>query len=205
MVYPRKPLPHAEQIAILKQLVRELNRELTRKYDAFFAATKGRRECPFEARIRSRQIDAAREHVKLAEACLLEMQRQEAMFYAPHQPGDRVCVMRDEPGARPPSHYLIIDIEPCRKTFSYSAVPLTKQGVMYKSRGPYPLSPGPHLKPSDLKVNAEAEREAEYYRTTAKVSRELSYVLGRLDQFEPQKDYSGATTRYLRRNRLSVD
>lgn len=205
MVYPRKPLPHAVQIAILKKLVREMNRELTRKYDAFFTATKGHRDCPFEARIRSMQIDAAHEHVKLAEACLLEMQRQEAMFYAPCKPGDRVCVMHDEAGARPPSHYLIVDIEPGKKAFSYSAVPLTKQGVMYKSRGPYPLSPGPHIRPSDLKVNDEAEHEAEYYRASAKVSRELSYVLGRLDQFEPQKDYSGSTTRYLRRDRLSVD
>jgi len=190
---------------MLRKLVRELNRELTRKYDAFFTATNGRRDCPFDVSIRSRQIEHVREHVKVAEACLFEMQRQEAMFYAPFKPGDRVCVVRDEVGAEHVSHYLVVDIEPRRRGFSYSAVPLTKQVLMYKSRGPNPLSSGPHIRSCDLQASDEAEREADYYREAAKVSRDLSYVLGRLDQFEPQKDCLGSTICYLRRNRLSVD
>ena len=51
-----------------------------------------RRECAFEVHLRDRLLEATRDTVALAGACLEELRRQEAMFYAPYKPGDRVLV-----------------------------------------------------------------------------------------------------------------
>ena len=42
--------------------------------------------------LRDRLLEATRDTVALAEACLEELRRQEAMFYALYKPGDRVLV-----------------------------------------------------------------------------------------------------------------
>jgi len=86
-MYPRKPLPHADQIARMKRYLRRLRTELHHRYDEFFEATKGRRECAFEVHLRDRLLEAQRDTVALAEACLEEFRHQEAMFYAPYKPG----------------------------------------------------------------------------------------------------------------------
>lgn len=90
-MYPRKPLPHADQIARMKRYLRRLRTELHHRYDEFFEATKGRRECAFEVHLRDRLLEATRDTVALAEACLEELRRQEAMFYAPYKPGGPCC------------------------------------------------------------------------------------------------------------------
>ena len=48
--------------------------------------------CAFEVHLRDRLLEATRDAVALAEACLKELRRQEALFYAPYKPGDRVLV-----------------------------------------------------------------------------------------------------------------
>ena len=47
-MYPRKPLPYADQIDHMKRYLRRLRTELRHRYDEFFEATKGRRECALE-------------------------------------------------------------------------------------------------------------------------------------------------------------
>lgn len=202
----RKPLPHADQVDRMKRYVRRLRTELRHRYDEFFAATRGRRDCPLEVRLKSRQVDRAREAVALAEACLAELQRQEAMFYAPFKPGDRVLVDWVEKGQRlPRGHFLVVDVEPDRKTgFRYEVAELTKRGTMHKARWPHPLAPHDRIeiRASDLPVDEEGARESTFYRENAMASRELAYRRGQLDMFEPVKDYSGTVRSFRRRFRL---
>ena len=51
------------------------------------SSTKGRLECAFEVHLRDRLLEATRDPVVLAKACLEELRRQEPMFYAPYKPG----------------------------------------------------------------------------------------------------------------------
>ena len=67
-MYPRKPLPHGEQIARLKTYLRRARTDLRRKYDEFFEATKGRRDCPLEVQIKHRAIEARR-HAQEGQRC----------------------------------------------------------------------------------------------------------------------------------------
>ena len=202
----RKPLPHVEQIERMKRYLRRLRTELRHRYDEFFAATKGRRDCPFEVSLRSRQLDAAREAVALAEACLTELRRQEAMFYAPFKPGDRVRVEYTDKGTlQTRGPYLVTDVEPGRKAgYSYQVVELTRAGTIHKRRWPHSLDPTDRItiRKSEQKANDEGEWEATYYRECAKFSRELSFQRGQLDLFEPVKGMFGSAQSYRRRDRM---
>ncbi len=190
----------------MKRYLRRLNTELRHRYDEFFAATKGRRDCPFEVRLKSRQLDATREAVALAEACLTELRRQEAMFYAPFKPGDRVVVEYTDKGTlQTRGPYLITDIEPSKKSgYTYQVVELTKAGAIHKRRWPHTLFPTDRINihQSEQKVNGDAEWEATYYRECAKFSRELSFQRGQLDLFEPVKGIFGSVQSYRRRDRM---
>ena len=54
-----------------------------------------------------------RDTVALAEGCLEELRRQEAMFYAPYKPGDRVLVdYKADRATVTRGPYLIIDVCP---------------------------------------------------------------------------------------------
>jgi hypothetical protein len=130
-MYPPKPLSHREQIERMNRYVRRLRTQLRYRYDEFFESTKGRRDCPFEVQLRGRLLDATRDTLVLAEACVEELRRQEVMFYAPFKPGDRVVVERavDEPTAKQ-YQYLIIDVRPGKRAaFHYEAIELTKKGT----------------------------------------------------------------------------
>ena len=202
----RKPLPHAEQIERMKRYLRRLRTELRHRYDEFFAATKGRRDCPFEVSLKSRQLDSAREAVALAEACLTELRRQEAMFYAPFKPGDRVVVEYIDKGTlQTRGPYLITDIEPGKKTgYTYQVVELTKTGTIHKRRWPHSLFPNDRIeiRKSEQPVADEAEWDATYYRECARFSRELSFQRGQLDLFEPVSGMYGSVQSYRRCDRM---
>jgi hypothetical protein len=202
----RKPLPHAEQIERMKRYLRRLRTELRHRHDEFFASTRDRRDCPFEVSLKSRQLDATREAVALAEACLTELRRQEAMFYAPFKPGDRVVVEYADKGTlQTHGPYLVTDVEPWKKTgYCYRVVELTRAGTIHKRRWPHPLLPTDriNIRRSEQKANDEGEREATYYRECAKFSRELSFQHGQLDLFEPVKGMFGSVETYRRRDRM---
>ncbi|SFM27275.1 hypothetical protein [Variovorax sp. OV329] len=187
-MYPRKPLPHREQLARLKTYLGRARTELRRKYDEFFSATKGRRDCPLEVQIRNRAIDNALITVKLLEACVQEVQRQEAMFYAPFKPGDRIEVERHEGGAF--EAYLVVDVLPDKKTlYSYECVALTKNGAMYKRGGSARIWPraSSTIRASEAPLNAEGMWESEYFRRCAETSRILAMRRGDVSLFEARK------------------
>ncbi len=193
-MYPRKPLPHGEQIARLKTYLRRARTELRRKYDEFFEATKGRRDCPLEVQIKHRAIDQAQRTVKLLEAGVEELQRQEAMFCAPFKPGDRIEVQRH--GVDAFDTYLVVDVLPDKKTrYSYECVALTKSGSMYKRGGNTRVWPkaSSAIRASQAPLNAEGMWESEYFRRCAETSRLLSMHRGDLRLIEARETPLGGT------------
>ena len=193
-MYPRKPLPYGEQLARLKTYLRRARTDLRRKYDAFFEATTGRRDCPLEVQIKHRAIDHAQSTVKLLEACVEELQRQEAMFYAPFKPGDRIEVERHGGGAF--DAYLVVDVLPDKKTrYSYECAALTKSGAMYKRGGNARVWPkaSSTIRASEAPLNGEGTREAEYFRRCADTSRLMAMQTGDLRLFEAHETPFGGT------------
>lgn len=187
-MYPRKPLSYSEQLTRLKNYLARARTDLRRKYDQFFDATKGRRDCPLEVQIRHRAVDQALSTVKLLEACVQEVQRQEAMFYAPFKPGDRIEVERHEGTAF--EAYLVVDVLPDKKTlYFYECVALTKSGAMYKRGGSARIWPraSSTIRASEAPLNAEGMWEAEYFRRCAETARILCMQRGDVSLFEPQK------------------
>ena len=206
-MYPRKPLPYADQIDHMKRYLRRLRTELRHRYDEFFEATKGRRECALEVQLRNRLLEATRDTVALAEACLLELRRQEALFYAPFKPGDRVVVdYRDKDAARTLGTFLIIDVCPDKRSaFHYEALELTKSGAIHKRRTRRWLCPRNclTLRPSEMSVPEETAQEASYYRECAKTSRTRAFEKGDLTMFEAVDGFLGGK-RFRRTDRMSV-
>jgi len=191
----------------MRRYLRRLRTELRHRYDEFFAATKGRRECALEVQLRHRLLDATRDTVALAEACLEELRRQEAMFYAPFKPGDRVIVEYEVNDAmRKQRHYLIVDVCPDKRAgYHYEVAELTKNGTMHKRRWPHWLFPrnSSSLRLSDLRVSDDAEWEAKYYRECARTSRILAFENGDLSLFEPVEGRLGGR-HFRRKDRMSV-
>jgi hypothetical protein len=204
-MYPRKPLPHTEQLARLKKYLRRSRTELRHRYEELFEATKSRRDCPLEVSIRRRAVDSLHDTVKLLEVCVEELRRQEAIFYAPFKPGDRIFVDRQIEGAdKTYGPYLIINVLPDKKTcYAYECVAVTKEGAMFKRGGDarvWPL-PDSKIRASDAPLNAEGKWEAEYFRRCADTSHLLSFKTGDLTLFEAQKDAFGGIY-YRRKDRL---
>jgi hypothetical protein len=206
-MYPRKPLPYADQIDHMKRYLRRLRSELRHRYDEFFEATKGRRECALEVQLRHRILEYTRESVALAEACLQELQRQEVLFYAPFKPGDYVVVDYQEGGAaRSLGRYLVIDVCPDKWSgFHYEALAITKAGAIHKRRTKQWLSPREALTIQICKapVSNETEEEADYYRECAKASRTRAFEKGDLAMFEAVEGYLGGK-RFRRSDRMSL-
>jgi len=206
-MYPRKPLPHAEQIVRMRRCLQRLRTQLHHRYDEFFEATKRRRECAFEVQLRHRLVETTRDAVALAEACLEELRRQEAMFYAAFKPGDRVVVDYEDNGVistRGP--YLIVDVCPDkRRNFHYRAVELTKKGAVHKRRTLHWLSPraSSTMRLSDLPVCEDTEWEIKYYQGCARTSRILAFEKGDLTLFEPV-DRALGSRYYTRKDRMSA-
>jgi hypothetical protein len=203
-MYPRKPLSYGEQLARLKTYLGRARTDLRRKYDHFFAATKGRRDCPFEVQFRHLEVDHALSTVKLLECCVQEVQRQEAMFYAPFKAGDRIEFQRHQGGAF--GAYLVIDVLPDKKTrYSYECVALTKSGSMFKRGGSARLWPraGSTIRASEAPLNADGMWESQYFRRCAETSRVLSLHRGDLRLFEAQKTPLGGIY-YRRRDLLDL-
>jgi len=191
-MYPRKPLSYREQLARLNAYLGRARTDLRRKYDEFFGATKGRRDCPLEVQIRHRAVDHALSTVKLLEACVQEVQRQEAMFYAPFKPGDRIEVGRHEGGTF--ETFLVVDVLPDKKTlYSYECVALTRSGAMYKRGGSVRIWPraSSTIRASEAPLNADGRWESEYFRRCAETSRIMSIHRGDMSLFEAKEALLG--------------
>lgn len=205
-MYPRKPLPHAEQVSRLKKLVRRLETELKHRYDEYFEVTRGRRDCPLESSIRRRCVEQARDAVGLAQACLLELHRQEAMFYAPFKPGDRVTVARVDkstPAIRGP--YLITDVQTDKRSrYRYVVVPLTKEGRMHKRQSDHWVVPDDKTSVSSWTgaTSEEGEWEAKYFKGCAEHARTMAFERGDLSLFEVQTVGFSSTIHYRRKDRM---
>ena len=160
-MYPRKPLSHGEQLARLKTYLRRARTDLRHRYDEFFEVTGKRRDCPLEVRIRSQAIDQAQSTVKLLEACVEEIQRQEAMFYAPFKPGDRIEVARAAGEAF--NAYFVVDVLPDKRPrYRYECVALTKKGAMSKRGtriGVWPKATST-IRTSEIPLNADGQWES---------------------------------------------
>ena len=200
-MYPRKPLPYAEQLARLQRYLRRSRTELRHRYDEFFEATKRSEDCPLEVRIRQRAIDSAQDTVKLLEVCVEEVRRHEAIFYSPFKPGDRIDVEKISGGAVEVfGPYLIIDVLPDKKSrYSYECIALTKVGAMFKRGGHARISARPswNIRASNAPLDAEGKREAEFFRKCAETSHILALRTGDIRLFEAQKNAFGGT--YYRR------
>lgn len=161
-------------------------------YDVFFEATKSRCDCPLEVQVRHCAVDHAQSIVKLLEACLEEVQRQEAMFHAPFKPGDRIEIQRRGGGRA--NSFLVIDVQPDKITrYSYDCVALTKSGCMYKKGGNTRVWPEPSktIRASKARLNAEGAWQSEYLRRCAETSRLLSMENGDLRMFEAHRTLLG--------------
>lgn len=201
-MYPRKPLSYGDKLARLKAYLRRARVDLQRKYDDFFAATKGRRDCPLEVQVRSRAIEHSQSTVKLLEVCIEEVQRQEAVFYAPFKPGDRISVERN--GSGQSEAYLVVDVLPDKKTrYTYECVALTKGGCMYKKGGNARMRPSPStiIQASDALLNAEGAWESEYFRRCADTARVMAIEKGDIRLFEAHKTPFGGL-HYRRKDML---
>jgi hypothetical protein len=203
----RKPLPHAEQVALMKTYVRKLHTQLNHRYQELFATARKRRECPLEVSLRSRMVEVTRDTVGLAEASLEELRRQEAMFYAPFTPGDRITVEYVDRGTtvvRGP--YLVVDIRPGKKApaFCYEVQELTKAGALHKRRWRHSVCPSERItiKPSDIRLNTDGEWEARYYRECAQTSRVLAFERGDLTLFEAREGFLGGKS-FHRKDRMA--
>lgn len=202
---PRKPLSHAEQLFRLKRYLRRSRTELRHRYEELFESTKGRRDCPLEVTVRRRMVRQFEDTVSLLEACLDELQRQEALFYAPFKPGDVIAFERDVNGTRTLSGpYMVVDVLPDRRTkYSYDCVALTKDGAMFKRAGSARVSPDAStiVIASDMPLNDAGRWEAEYFRRCAQTSHQLAFLSGDVTLFEAFKDWLG-TPHYKRKDRL---
>lgn len=206
---PRKPLPHSEQIVRLKGLLRQLETDLKRRYEGYFEATRGRRDCPLESNLRRRRAEQGRDIVSLAKACLEDLRRQEAMFYAPFKPGDRVTVERVEKGgvqSRGP--FLITDVRPHKRLrYRYVMVQLTKDGRMHKRQADHWVDPQDGTTVAAWKgaLSEEGAWEAKYFRSCAETSRAMSFEQGDLSLFEAHLGGPLNITSYRRRDRMSPE
>lgn len=205
-MYPRKPLPHTEQIVRLKRLLRRTRTEVQHRYEDLFDSTKGRRECPLEVAVRRRLLAASLDAVSLLEACVEELQRQEAMFYAPFKPGDCIVVDRVERGVSETfGPYLIVDVLPDKRAlYTYDCVALTKAGAMYKTRGTARFSPSSMstVRQSNVALNSTGQREAEYHRRCAETARHLAFNAGDVTLFESRESSFLGRPHYRRKDRL---
>lgn len=206
-MYPRKPLSHADQIVRMKSCLQRFRTQLRHRYDEFFEATKGRRECALEVQLRHRLVEATRDAVALAEACVDELRRQEAMFYAPFKPGDCVIVDYEDHGAISTSGtYLIVDVCPDkRRDFYYRALELTKKGAVHKRRTLHWIFPraSSTMRLSNMPVCEDTQWEIQYFRECARTSRTLAFEKGDLTLFEAFEGTLGSRY-YNRKDRMSA-
>ena len=205
-MYPRKPLPHATQLFRLKRYLRRMRTEMRHRYDETFEATRGRRECPLEVSMRRRLTQHYEDAVGLLEACLEELQRQEAMFFAPFKPGDCIDVERTEKGVGKQTigPLMIVDVLPDKTTqYCYDCIALTKSGSIYKRSGSARICPDSSavVIASLLPLNDQGRWEAEYFRRCAQTSHQLAFSTGDLTLFERSDDVLGRP-HYRRKDRL---
>ncbi len=188
MVYPRKALPVDAQITALRRLRRQSTTRVKTAYNAFFACTDKRSDCPFEVQLRSRCVDEARKALAYVVACLQELLRQKALQEALYKPGDRIKITY---GATLVKQYLIVDIAPKAKGkgFYYVIWELTKRGVLHQGRDPHRLDSTRRvvIEPLVDPPNAEPSSDAQWYRETASASTERSLVKGDLTMFKERK------------------
>jgi hypothetical protein len=204
-VYSRKPLPLPEQLVQLKRYLRRSRTELKHRHEEFFDATRRRSDYPFEIGLRSRAIDLAQDTVSLTEACIKELERQQAMTLAEFKPGDRVLVERTIDGEpRTYGPYLILDVLPAKRLgFRYDAAPLTKAGAMNKRWVSHWLGPSADavIRRCDPPLNEEGRWQAEYYRRCSETATQLACVAGDLSLFERVDSVLGLV-HYRRKDRL---
>jgi len=143
--------------------------------------------------------------VSMLEACVEELQRQEALFLAPFKPGDRIDVERDVNGVPTLSGpFMVVDVLPDKRTkYSYDCVALTKDGAMYKRAGTARVTPDEWTKvaASEVALNDAGRWESEYYRRCAQTSHQLAFSDGDTTLFEARKDWLGRP-HYRRKDRL---
>jgi hypothetical protein len=143
--------------------------------------------------------------VSLLEVCLAELQRQEALLYAPFKPGDCIGFERDIDGTRKfYGPYMVIDVLPDKRArYSYDCVALTKGGAMFKRAGSARVSPDAStiVVASNVSLNDAGRWEAEYFRRCAQTSHQLAFLDGDVTLFEAFKDWLG-TPHYERKDRL---
>lgn len=160
-----------------------------------------------EVQLRHRLLESTRDAVALAEACVIELRRQEAMFYAPFKPGDRVLVESEDNGiVKFRGHFLIVDICPERqRDFHYEALEITKAGAIHKRRTIHWLSNrmSSTMRLSDASVCEDTELETQYFRECARTSRTLAFEQGDLTLFDAVDGLLGNRS-FRRKDRMSA-
>jgi hypothetical protein len=149
---------------------------------------------PLAVALISRQSKQGHENVKLAEACLAELLRQEALELSPFKAGDCISVSYLASGIQDPRPYLILEVAAERKrgTYSYRTLAITKQGRTTFHSWTYVFpSPRVHIRLCDVRLSEEGRQEAGYWRDVERTSRQRSFEQGDLEMFEPVSGYMG--------------
>ena len=127
-----------EDLSLHLRTIRANVRRATNELDAGFS----RRMCrPFESSLRWKRYQDATDLQMIAEACLHDLRKAQAMRFAPFHPGDQVIATLTLKGFTPTeTRYGIWDVEPSkRSSYSYEAVRITKAGTLSKRMSIQPL------------------------------------------------------------------
>ena len=121
-----------EDLTLHLQTVSANVRRASRELDAGFSRRLRR---PLESSLRWRRYQDATDLLKIAEACLHDLQKVQALRLAPFSPGDQVVATFTAMAGRPQmeARYGIWDIEPGpHESYSYEVVEITKTGALFK-------------------------------------------------------------------------
>lgn len=170
----------ALHLKTIKANVRRASEEL----DAGFGKRARR---PFENSLRWRRYRDATDLELIAEACLHDLRKVQAMRLAPFSPGDQVVATLTLKGF--PSmekRYGIWDVEPnARGSYSYEAVWITKSGTLSKRFDIQPLLPERFsLRACEAPLSTDAATTLKWRREVCERFADRTVNVGSLDDFE---------------------
>jgi hypothetical protein len=142
---------------------------------------------PLENSLRWRRYRDAADLQLIAEACLHDLRKVQAVRFAPFSPGDQVIGTLTVKGIPPTTRrYAIWDIEPTpRELYCYQAIRITNAGDLSKRLRIQPLLPGRFLLRScDEPLAGESAAALKWRREVCSTFVDRTVNIGTLDHFE---------------------
>lgn len=189
------PLSHSDQIDRIRRLIRRLRTKQRKAWEEADSLYRKRRRCPAEMALLVRQSQQVQDNIMLAEACLKELLRQEALALSPWKAGDCVIVSYvDYSGPRDKMPYLILEVEAGvkRGAYSYRVLAITKEGRTTRRNWTY-ICPSRYVQISraEVRLSDEGRREVEYWREIERSFTDRVFNKGDLSAFQPVTGYLG--------------